>query len=96
QMFSLQQLRMVIGVHSRVHASIWLTLFSLIVIGMVALGYQAGISGSKRSKATAILASSFGIMLALIIALDRPGLILVTQQPLVEVRAMMGPAPALP
>jgi hypothetical protein len=89
EMTSLQQLRLAIGVHARVHISIWLTLFSLIVIGMLALGYQAGIAGSKRSKATAILASSFGIMLALIIALDRPGLILVTQQPLVDVRAMM-------
>jgi hypothetical protein len=96
QMTSLQQLRMAIGVYARVHFSIWLTLYSLIVIGMLALGYQAGIAGSRRSKATAILASSFGIMLALIIALDRPGLILVTQKPLADVRAMMGPDPALP
>jgi hypothetical protein len=93
EMTSLQHLRLAIGVHARVHISIWLTLTSLIVVGMLALGYQAGISGSKRSRATAILAGSFGIMLSLIIALDRPGLILVTQQPLVDVRAMMGPTP---
>lgn len=91
EMTSLQQLRLAIGVHARVHLSIWLTLASLIVIGMLALGYQTGIAGSYRSRATAVLAGSFGIMLSLIIALDRPGLILVTQQPLVDVRAMMGP-----
>ena len=91
EMTSLQQLRLAIGVHARVHLAIWLTLASLIIIGMLALGYQTGIAGSSRSRATAVLAGSFGIMLSLIIALDRPGLILVTQQPLVDVRAMMGP-----
>jgi hypothetical protein len=96
EMTSLQQLRLAIGVHARVHKSIWLTLGSLIIIGMLALGYQAGIAGSSRSRATAILAGSFGIMLSLIIALDRPGLILVTQKPLVDVRAMMGPDLILP
>mgnify|MGYP003423478917 CR=1 FL=1 len=90
EMTAMQQLRLAIGVHARVHASIWLTLASLIIIGMLALGYQTGIAGSSRSRATAVLAGSFGIMLSLIIALDRPGLILVTQQPLVDVRAMMG------
>ena len=96
EMAALQHLRLAIGVHARVHIAIWITLSSLIIIGMLALGYQAGISGSYRSRASAILAGSFGIMLSLIIALDRPGLIMVTQQPLIDIRALMGPDPILP
>ena len=89
EMTSVQELRVAAGIETRVHNAIWLTLYILTFSGMLALGYQTGISGSQRSKASPILACSFGILLALIAALDRPGVILVTQQPLIDIRASM-------
>ena len=54
------------------------------------MGYHAGIAGSKRSKATWVVALAFGLVIALIASLDRPGgLVRVTQQPLADVQAFM-------
>ncbi len=88
-MTNIQELRVAAGIETRVHSSIWLTLYTLTFGGMLALGYQTGITGSHRSKASPILACSFGILLTLIAALDRPGVILVTQQPLIDIHASM-------
>lgn len=66
---------------------IWFALYSLTILGMVSMGYHAGIAGSKRSKATWIVAISFGMVIALIASLDRPGgFVRVTQQPLIDVQ----------
>lgn len=82
--------RLAIGVRTRVPAGIWFVLYSLTILGMVSMGYHAGIAGSKRSKATWILATSFGLVIALIASLDRPdGFIKVTQQPLLDLQALM-------
>lgn len=88
-MTNIQELRVAAGIETRVHSSIWLTLYILTFGGMLALGFQTGITGSNRSKASPILACSFGILLTLIAALDRPGVILVTQQPLFDIQASM-------
>ena len=66
---------------------IWFALYSLTILGMVSLGYHAGIAGSKRSRATWIVAISFGMVIALIASLDRPGgFIKVAQQPLIDLQ----------
>lgn len=86
EMTSLQEQRVAVGIETRLHISIWITLFALTFSGMLALGFQTGVAGSKRSKASPVLACSFGVLLALIAALDRPGVILVSQQPLMDVK----------
>jgi len=79
--------RLAIGLRERIPIGIWIVLYSLTILGMISMGYHAGIAGSKRSKATWIVAISFGMVIALIASLDRPsGFIKVTQQPLVEVQ----------
>jgi hypothetical protein len=62
------------------------------MLGMMGVGYQSGIAGSKRSKAGPILALSFALVFALIASLDRPGsgVITVTQEPLIDLRDSMG------
>jgi hypothetical protein len=64
------------------------------MLGMMGVGYQTGIAGSKRSMARPILALSFALVFALITSLDRPdsGVMKVTQQPLIDLRDSMAAA----
>ena len=67
-----------------------MVLYSLIILGMLSVGYHTGISGSRRSKSAVILATSFSVMIAFIASLDQPGgFIQVTQQPLADLQAFM-------
>jgi hypothetical protein len=88
-MTALQEKRVAESIETRVHISIWITLYILTFSGMLALGFQTGVTGAKRSKASPVLACSFGVLLALITALDRPGVILVSQQPLQDVKGFI-------
>lgn len=76
---------------TRIPGGIWRSLGVLMALGMVAVGYQTGIAGSKRSWSMPILAFAFSMVIALISALDRPqsDLIQVSQQPLEAVRSEM-------
>ena len=85
----LEETRIAALLETRVHASIWATLLLLTFCGMLALGYQTGISGSRRSRLGPVMAGAFGILLTLIAALDRPVAIGVSQQPLLDVLARM-------
>ena len=82
--------RLAIGVRTRVPVGIWAVLYALTSLGMISMGYHAGIAGSRRSKATWIVATAFGMVIALIASLDRPTvLVTVSQQPLTDVKAFM-------
>jgi Protein of unknown function (DUF4239) len=86
--------RVAIAMHARVPVEIWLVLYCITVLGMVSVGYQTVIAGSKRSVAWPILALSFALVFALIASLDRPdsGIIKVSQQPLIDLRDAMDSA----
>jgi hypothetical protein len=73
-------------------AGIWLGLYALVVLAMLAVGYQTAIAGSRRTWVMLMLALSFSLVIPLIAALDRPqsGYVPVSQQPLQDVRAPMG------
>jgi hypothetical protein len=75
------------GVRARVPTVIWVALCSLTILGMVSMGYHTGIAGSRRSKAIWIVAFSFAMVIALVAALDRPGLVKVSQQPMLDLKA---------
>ena len=93
--FDLGALRLAVGVQARVPASIWFVLYALMAMGMMAVGYQTGVSGSRRSKVRLMLAFSFSLVIALIVSLDRPdsGVIRVSQQPLIDLLGDMGVGP---
>jgi len=84
-------LRVSVGLQQRIPTSIWIVLCSLTCFGMAAVGYQTGIAGSKRSWARPVLAISFSMVIALIVALDRPqsGHIAVSQQPLINLQNLI-------
>jgi len=82
--------RLAIGVQARIPMGMWVVLYTLVVLGMVSVGYHAGITGSKRSNAMVVLAISFALVIFMIAALDRPGgAVRVSQQPLVDLRKFM-------
>jgi hypothetical protein len=93
ELFDVHALRIAMGVQERVVGGVWLVLVGLTILGMMAMGYHAGIAGSRRSRAMLILALSFAMVIAMIASLDRPaGFIKVTQQPLIDLqRAITAP-----
>lgn len=103
EVIDIHALRVAVGVQARVPGAIWLVLYIITILGMMGVGYQTGIAGSKRSMARPILALSFALVFMLICALDRPNtsFIKVTQEPLIDLRNSMGEkqpaeAPKLP
>lgn len=84
EMVNIGASRMVVGLHTRLPAGLWEFMLSLILLGMVAIGYKTAISGSRRSWMSLILAVSFGLVIILIEVLDRSHskLIPVSQYPL--------------
>ena len=95
---SIHWLRVAVGVQARIPNVIWLVLYTLVILGMIGVGYQTGIAGSRRTWAILILALSFSLVIALIAELDRPqsGLITVTQQPLADLQVWMAADRATP
>jgi hypothetical protein len=78
--------RVFVGLQSRIPFNIWLVLFSLAVLGMASMGYQAGLSGTRRSPEMPILTLAFAGVLFLIVDLDRAreGSLRVSQQPMIN------------
>lgn len=76
---------------SRVPDVIWIVLYLLLVLTMVLIGYQQGLSGSKRSLAVIALALGFSTVLYLIADLDRPGsgMLQTSQQAMIDLRRSM-------
>ena len=91
EMFAVHASRVAVGIQMRIPVGIWLTLATLTVLGMMALGYQAGIAGSKRSLAMPLLAVAFASVIAVIASLDHPvgGFTTVSQQPLIDLLSLM-------
>lgn len=95
QIADLHALRVNQGLQARVPSGIWLVLYALVILGMIAVGYQTAIADSRRSRVTAVLAISFSLVIALIAALDHPlsRFISISQQPLVSLQLEMKNTP---
>jgi len=87
--FEINASRVALGVQARIPDAVWLVLYTLTVLGMIAMGYHAGVASKKWSKSTLLLALSFTMMNTVIAYLDRPGSTHVTQQPLMDVQAFI-------
>jgi hypothetical protein len=90
--------RILVGIHSRIPLVIWGSLFSLAMLGMAFVGYQCGLSTTRRSPAMPALVLAFSIVLALIADLDRgqEGLLQVSQQAMHDVQRSMQPSQPSP
>lgn len=85
--------RVFVSLRSRLPVTIWGALFSLMLLGMGSVGYQAGLSATRRSPEMPILTLAFAGILFLIVDLDRAheGLLRVSQQPLIDTLKTMQP-----
>jgi hypothetical protein len=94
EMIDLHAKRLLVGTRSRIPISIWAGLFGLALLGMAAVGYQAGLSVTRRSPAMLGMVLAFGGVLFLIADLDRAheGFLTVSQQPMIDLqKTMHGP-----
>jgi hypothetical protein len=91
EMIDLHAKRVQVGVRNRIPISIWVGLFALALLGMTAVGYQAGLSATRRSPAMLGMVVAFAGVLFLITDLDRglEGFLTVSQQALVDVQRSM-------
>jgi hypothetical protein len=83
--------RIAVSVESRIPTGLWIVLYVLVVLSMIAVGYQTAIAASRRTWAILVLAVSFSIVIVLIAALDDPqrGYLPVSQRPLADLQAEM-------
>ncbi len=91
EVIDLHSIRIYVGLRSRVPIIIWMALYIIAVVSMGAMGYQGGLSGTRRSPAVLAVAIAFSLVIWLIADLDRPGegLIQTSQQALVDLRNSM-------
>jgi hypothetical protein len=91
EVIDLRTLRIAVGLQARMPTAIWVMLFSLTSLGMMSMGYQTGLAGSRRSMARPILTVSFALVISLIAALDRPDseIIRVSQQSQLDLLSAM-------
>ena len=91
-LMSLSLERKTIALFIRIPDAIWRSLFFLAGIGMLAFGYQAGISGINKLFQLTLLPVAFGLVIVLIAELnaqDSQRHFKVTRRPLEEVLEMM-------
>lgn len=83
--------RVALAVGVRIPEAIWLAVYGLTALGMVMLGHHFGVKQDRPSFGVAGLAISFALVILLIDALDRPqqGFFVLSQRPMVELRAWM-------
>lgn len=83
------------GLRNRIPGSIWVVLFALALISMLAVGYQSGLSGTRRSPAMSGLVLAFAGVMFLIADLDRgsEGFLTVSQQALIDLQHAMEQGP---
>jgi hypothetical protein len=94
EMIDLHAKRIQIGMRSRIPSSIWVVLFALALLGMAAVGYQSGLSATRRSPAMLGIVLGFAGVLFLIADLDRgyEGFLRVSQQAMIDLQKSMGQA----
>jgi hypothetical protein len=86
--FDLQTSRVTVALQYRIPSPIWMMLWLLTVVSMLAVGYQFGVSGRRTVASAAVLALAFASVILLVADLDRgaAGRIRVNQAPLLALQ----------
>ncbi|MCQ3830013.1 hypothetical protein HXX02_11195 [Microbulbifer elongatus] len=88
--------RVVVGMEYRIPGPIWLALYFITGLAMLAIGFQFGVSRSGSVQLAVTLGLTFGTVILLIADLDRAleGVIIVDQTPMAELRDTLRAAEA--
>jgi hypothetical protein len=83
--------RLTVAIRNRVPVTVWATLYLLLVVGMIMMGIQLGLSTSRHFGLELALAATFSLVLLLIADLDRPqeGLLRVSQEAMVDLQTKL-------
>jgi hypothetical protein len=91
EVIDLHAKRLLVALRSRIPTVVWAVLFAVAILSFGSMGYAGGLTGARRSPAVLAVALIFAAVIWLVIDLDRPqeGLLRVSQQPMIELRASM-------
>ena len=83
--------RVLAGIRSRISFTVWTVLYCVMALAVCAAGYQAGLSGTRRSLAPVFYALVFAAVIVMIAAADIPGSeqIRTSHQALIDLRARL-------
>lgn len=96
ELIAIHQSRKTVSLQHRIPGSVWLALELLTLLSMLAVGYQVGMSGTRRLRGTPVLSAAFSLVILMIADFDRPGegMMRVSQQPIADVqRSMLSNSP---
>ena len=87
--------RITLGVYDHVPLAVWICLVVVTALGMLTMGYQSGLAGSRRTRAMVPLVISFCVVLCMAVDLDRPqeGILRVNQGPMMRLAASLADLP---
>jgi hypothetical protein len=87
--------RVTMGVHDHVPIAVWVCLFVVTALGMLTLGYQSSLAGSRRTWAIIPLVVAFCVVLCMAVDLDRPqqGILRVDQGPMIRLADALSTLP---
>ena len=86
--------RVTVGLQYRIPGDIWLTLYFVTILTMLAVGYEFGLNNIRSIIISIILALAFSAVIVLIADLDRgvSGTLRVDQKPLIELQKKLDSA----
>jgi len=89
KLIDIENLRIAVAYKAHLPRGLWISLFILLVFGMLCIGYYAAITESTRNFATLILAFSFSLVIFMISNLDQlqSNYFKISQQPLTDLQA---------
>jgi hypothetical protein len=93
EIVNLNETRVVSGMYNRVPETVLLLLLAGSALSLGMIGYSAGLRRRRSVVSAVVLVLALGVVLTLVIDLDRPqdGLVNVSQQPLTDVQQRIDP-----
>ncbi len=100
KVFNIQVQRVIYGTSRRIQFAIWAVLWSITILGMASMGYQAGLSGVRGFFVYIVLIITFTTVIILVYDLDQPKPLLfkVNQDAMIDLHKQMSSkaVPVLP
>jgi hypothetical protein len=80
--------RVTVALQYHIPSPIWLALYFVTMLTMIATGYQFGVTGKSSQLIIIVMALSFSAIIMLIADLDRAkeGVMIVSQKPMIELQ----------
>lgn len=96
ELITIHERRLVSGLYARVPDTVLVLLVVGSALALAVVGYTAGLKGRRGVLVAVVLVVALGVVLSLVVDLDRPqgGLVRVSQQPLLDVQRQIEPPPA--